>query len=69
MQKGSSAKEEAEESKNAIRLMGGKMLDLFQVQLPGLEDERFMVVLEKIKATPNEFPRKVGIPAKSPIKN
>ncbi len=69
MQKGSSAKEEAEESKNAIRLMGGKMLDLFQVELPGLEDERFMVVLEKIKATPSEFPRRVGIPAKSPIKN
>ena len=69
MQKGSSAKEEAEESKNAIRLMGGKMLDLFQITLPGLEDERFMVVLEKIKATPSEFPRRVGIPAKSPIKN
>ena len=69
MQKGSSAKEEAEESKNAIRLMGGKMLDLFQINLPGLEDERYMVVLEKIKATPSEFPRRVGIPAKSPIKN
>ena len=69
MQKGSNAKEEAEESKNAIRLMGGKMLDLFQIQLPGLEDERFMVVLEKIKATPSEFPRRVGIPAKSPIQN
>ena len=69
MQKGSSAKEEAEESKNAIRLMGGKMLDLFQINLPGLEDERYMVVLEKIKATPSEFPRRVGIPTKSPIKN
>lgn len=69
MQKGSSAKEEAEESKNAIRLLGGKLLDLSQIKLPDLEDERYLVVIEKIKTTPSEFPRRVGIPAKSPIKN
>lgn len=69
MQKGSSAKAEAEAARNAIRLMGGKLLDIMPVVLPGLEDERYLVVLEKIKPTPSEFPRAVGVPSKAPIGN
>lgn len=69
MQKGSSAKTEAEAARNAIRLMGGKLLDIKQVFLPGLDDERYLVVVEKIKATPEEFPRAVGVPSKAPITN
>lgn len=69
MQKGSSAKTEAEAARNAIRLMGGKLLDITPVVLPGLDDERYLVVIEKIKPTPAEFPRAVGVPGKSPIGN
>jgi 16S rRNA (guanine527-N7)-methyltransferase len=69
MQKGSSAEEEAEASRNAIRLFGGKLSQILPVSLPGVEDQRFLVVLEKIKPTPDQFPRRVGVPAKSPIQN
>ena len=69
MQKSASAKEEAEASRNAIRLMGGKLETILPVKLPGVVDERYLVVLQKIKPTPAEFPRRVGIPAKSPIQN
>lgn len=69
MQKSASAKEEAEASRNAIRLMGGKLDSISPVRLPGVEDDRYLVTLEKVKATPAEFPRRVGIPAKSPIQN
>lgn len=69
MQKSASAKEEAEASRNAIRLMGGKLVSIIPVNLPGVEDERYLVTLEKTKTTPAEFPRRVGIPAKSPIQN
>lgn len=69
MQKSASAKEEAEASRNAIRLMGGKLETILPVKLPGVDDERYLVVLQKIKSTPAEFPRRVGIPAKSPIQN
>ena len=69
MQKSSSAREETETSRNAIRLMGGRMESIIRVELPGVEDERYLVVLEKIKPTPSEFPRRVGIPTKSPIQN
>lgn len=69
MQKGSSAHREAEASRNAVRLLGGKLDEIIPVELPGVEDERYLVVLEKIKATRAEFPRRVGVPAKAPIQN
>lgn len=69
MQKSASAKEEVDASRNAIRLMGGKLISILPVKLPGIEDERYLVVLEKTKPTPDEFPRRVGVPAKSPILN
>ncbi len=69
MQKGKSAREESENSQKAIRLLGGKLLDIIPIDLPEVEDERYLVVLEKVRATPSEFPRRVGIPAKSPIQN
>jgi len=69
MQKGKSAREESENSQKAIRLLGGKLLDIIPIDLPEVEDERYLVVLEKVRTTPSEFPRRVGIPAKSPIQN
>ena len=69
MQKSASAKEEAENSRNAIRLMGGKLETIIPVKLPEIDDERYLVTLIKTRATPAEFPRRVGIPAKSPIQN
>ncbi|NLB70516.1 MAG: 16S rRNA (guanine(527)-N(7))-methyltransferase RsmG [Chloroflexi bacterium] len=69
MQKSASAHEEAEASRNAIRLMGGKLVSILPVKLPEVEDERYLVTLEKIKPTPAEFPRRVGIPTKLPIQN
>lgn len=69
IQKGSSAKDEADAARNAIRLFGGKLLDIIPIELPGVDGERYLVVIEKIKATPDEFPRGVGVPSKSPISN
>lgn len=69
MQKSASAPSEAESSRNAIRLMGGKLEAIIPVKLPDVDDERYLVVLEKVKPTPADFPRRVGIPAKSPILN
>jgi 16S rRNA (guanine527-N7)-methyltransferase len=69
MQKGKNAREESENSRNAIRLLGGKLLDIIPIDLPEVEDERYLVVLEKVRTTPSEFPRRVGVPAKSPIQN
>jgi 16S rRNA (guanine527-N7)-methyltransferase len=66
-QKGASGPAEVHASENAIRLLGGRMRQIAQVDLPGVADERYLVVIDKIAATPPNYPRRVGVPAKKPL--
>jgi len=66
-QKGSGAKTEVQEAEEAISILGGGPPELIPVQLPGRDEPSFLVVIEKIKATPDRFPRRVGVPAKRPL--
>lgn len=65
--KGETAPVETQDAANAIKLLGGKLHKLVHVELPGVVEERFIVVIEKIAQTPEEYPRRTGVPAKSPI--
>lgn len=65
--KGETAPAETQEAGNAIQLLGGKLRKLVHVELPGVVEERFIVVVNKIAHTPDQYPRRVGIPAKNPI--
>jgi 16S rRNA (guanine527-N7)-methyltransferase len=47
--------------------LGGHLRQLFPVTLPGVAEERYLVVIDKIAATPIGYPRKVGVPAKRPL--
>jgi 16S rRNA (guanine527-N7)-methyltransferase len=66
-QKGESGPAEAHASERAIRLLGGRLRQLVQVNLPGVAEERYLVVLDKIAATPPAYPRRVGVPGKKPL--
>lgn len=66
-QKGSSAPAEVHTAENAFRLLGGRMRQLLPVTLPGVAEERFLVVVDKVAATPPQYPRKPGFPAKKPL--
>jgi len=66
-QKGESGAAEAHEAEGAIRILGGELRDLVDVTLPGVVEERCLVVVEKVAATPDKYPRRVGIPAKRPL--
>jgi 16S rRNA (guanine527-N7)-methyltransferase len=66
-QKGQSGPAEAHKAENALRLLGGRMRQLIPVTLPGVADERFLIVVDKVAATPPQYPRKTGIPAKKPL--
>ena len=37
------------------------------VQATGLTDNRVLVVVEKVAATPDRYPRRTGVPAKWPL--
>jgi len=66
-QKGESGPAEAQSAEEAMKLLGGKLKQLIPVNLPGVADDRYLVVVEKVAATPPRFPRKPGIPMKQPL--
>ena len=67
-QKGESGPAEAQMSEKAARLLGGHIRQIIPVSLPGVADDRYLVVIDKKAATPPNYPRRVGVPAKTPLK-
>lgn len=65
--KSGKVKDEVEEAKKAITVLGGKLADIKYFSLPGSDIERSLVVIKKVKATPAKYPRKAGTPLKEPI--
>ena len=65
--KGSLIEEELENSKNAIKILGGKIEKVDEFNLPNSDISRNIVLIDKIKETPNKYPRKAGEPSKKPL--
>jgi len=63
--KASKAYEEIEEAKNAISLLGGKLEVSTELILN--KEERVLVNIKKIKATPTKYPRAGGKPLNNPL--
>ena len=66
-QKGESAPAEVQRAEWAITQLGGQMRRLLPVELLGLAETRYLVLLDKIAATPPQYPRRPGIPTKRPL--
>lgn len=66
-QKGESGPAEAQSAEKAMKLLGGKLKQIIPVELPGVADDRYLVLVDKIAATPPKYPRKAGIPMKTPL--
>jgi len=66
-QKGRSYKEETEKSLKTVQVLGGKLIGVENVLIPFINQERYLLVIKKIKDTPQEYPRKVGLPQKRPL--
>jgi 16S rRNA (guanine527-N7)-methyltransferase len=67
VQKGQHPAEEIKEAANALGILGGKVSQILAVGVPGLAAERHLVVIQKNKATPPQYPRRPGVPAQKPI--
>jgi 16S rRNA (guanine527-N7)-methyltransferase len=65
--KGESAPAEAHAAEDGITLLGGHLRQLVPITLPSVVDERYLVVVDKVTATPRAYPRRVGVPAKRPL--
>lgn len=66
--KGPDIKEEIQQSKKAILLLGGKIEKIHNFQLPKSDIKRNVIVIRKVKKTPPKYPRKPGMAAKEPIR-
>lgn len=64
--KGPNIEEELEESKKALDILGGKIENIEHIILPG-DLERNIILIRKVKKTPEKYPRKAGIPVKQPL--
>lgn len=61
-------KDEYEEAKKAIMVLGGKYEKQVEFYLPGSDIYRNLFLIKKEKSTPLKYPRKAGLPSKEPIK-
>lgn len=65
--KAANATDEIEIGKKAIFTFGGKIESVHSFSLPIEESERNIVIIKKEKPTPRKYPRKPGVPNKTPI--
>jgi 16S rRNA (guanine527-N7)-methyltransferase len=67
-QKGEGAAAEVHGAEAAIMTLGGRVRQLVPVELRGLAETRYLVVVDKVAATPEKYPRRPGMPRKSPLR-
>lgn len=67
--KGEKWKEELQAGERAIETLGGQVIKTLEYTLPEINDKRSIIIIEKVKRTPNIYPRKAGVPAKKPLTN
>lgn len=65
--KASAADEELADAQEAIRKLGGQVQKEVALTLPGTDEQRKIVIIDKITATPKKYPRRPGLPNKKPL--
>ncbi len=66
-QKGESGLAEAQSAEHAIKMLGGKLQQVIPLNLPGVVEDRYLVLVNKMHTTPPKYPRKAGTPYKDPL--
>ena len=64
--KGSSVEEELQESKAAVKILGGADVECICITLPN-DNERNLIYIKKGSKTADKFPRKAGVPERKPL--
>jgi 16S rRNA (guanine527-N7)-methyltransferase len=66
-QKGLHPAAEVDDAAQALRTLGGELVGIKPVQVPGLSGARHLVIIQKTGSTPKKYPRRSGVPAGKPI--
>ena len=65
--KGPNSEEEILESKNAVELLGGEVIDQVNMKLNDGNISRSLIIIQKVKLTADRYPRRPGVPEKQPL--
>ena len=66
--KGANVDEEIENSKNALKVLNGKIEKIEKFELPEIDNVRNIIIIRKTGNIPGKYPRKPGTPSKEPLK-
>ncbi|MCK4354305.1 MAG: 16S rRNA (guanine(527)-N(7))-methyltransferase RsmG [Dehalococcoidia bacterium] len=66
-QKKGEVEQEMKKAVKAIETLGGKLGQVKRIELEGLSDGRYLVIIDKIYPTPEKYPRRPGVPGRRPI--
>lgn len=65
--KGGGAPQEFIEARKAIQTLGGETVRMAPIEVPFLDEQRFILLIKKVRATPNLYPRGQGLARKKPL--
>lgn len=65
--KGGDVEEELDAAKNAISLLGGEINDVFRYTIPQTDIAHSIIVIKKMRPTPEKYPRLQGKISKQPL--
>lgn len=65
--KGTTAHAEATDSHHALKTLGGALDCIETVTLPGVDDPHHLVIVRKSAPTPDQYPRRPGVPTRRPL--
>lgn len=66
--KGPECREEVAQAEFAIKTLGGRVRDVWRYTIPGTEVTHAAVIVEKVKSTPPQYPRRYAQIKKKPLK-
>lgn len=65
--KGETAAQEVTDSAVALKTLGGQLGTVHSIALPDVEDSHYLVCIDKIRPTPQKYPRRPGVPTRKPL--
>lgn len=59
--------DEIAQADRAIGLLGGRVGEVKKIEMAEFADERYLIVIDKTSPTPEQYPRRPGMPGKKPL--
>jgi 16S rRNA (guanine527-N7)-methyltransferase len=68
VQKKGEIEHEVNSAKEAISVLGGKLEEIRAIELEEFSDARYLIIIDKMRPTPDRYPRRAGLPKRRPIR-